>query len=886
MLLLAVLLCGLGIIYLIWGGARSIGDARGRILGLVGSGPSAMERLDTADLLGFNDREARLAARVREVEEQNQLLRHQLSLSQNQLMHALQTHTFEQNGPRRRTALNAKSQKETDHDINSEPPLAKRGKGETGKSLSKVGKVAGPGSSQTHPLPHSWSGPPPNSLNPSPSSTPAPAKDNHQYASETNLNQNELKLALHDKVSSEHEQRPPCPNDYLRQVSKCETIHVAIVCAGFNASRTVVTLVKSILFYRKNPLHFHLVSDSSAKTALDTLFNTWRVPALKATFYPADDLKSKVSWIPNKHYSGVYGLMKLVLPKTLPEDLSKVIVLDTDVTFATDIAELWSLFRFVDGKQKVMGLVENQSDWYLGKLWKNHRPWPALGRGFNTGVILLHLSGLRQMQWSHLWRLVAEKELMHMLSTSLADQDIFNTVLKQYPFMVHPLPCEWNVQLSDNTKSDEICYSSVDASDLKIIHWNSPKKLKVKNKHADWFRNQYLTFLEYDGNLLRRELFNCPSKELEPKVTEVPDLQAASLSTSPHQNNTQSNDNLVTSPNYEEDLVEEEEDSCYDFRSEQQLARRTHPYFIDYEYIPPAEGQQVDVTLVAQLSMDRLQHLDALVKHWEGPISLALYISDAEAQQFLRYVLSSQSLQERRNVGYHIVYREGEFYPVNYLRNVALSRINTPFVFLIDIDFLPSFGLYEYLKKAVYMVMLSPSNSSLVSSLNATKQALIVPAFESQRYRLSFPSSKTDLISMLDEGTVFTFRYHVWAKGHAATDFSKWRSATNPYKIRWEPDFEPYIVVRREGLPQYDTRFVGFGWNKVSHIMELDAQGYVFVVLPDGFVIHMPHSPSFDIAKFRSSDNYRKCLKILKNEFQRELSQKYGIRALKYLSID
>lgn len=36
--------------------------------------------------------------------------------------------------------------------------------------------------------------------------------------------------------------------------------------------------------------------------------------------------------------------------------------------------------------QQVLGLVENQSDWYLGNLWKNHRPWPALGRGFNTGT--------------------------------------------------------------------------------------------------------------------------------------------------------------------------------------------------------------------------------------------------------------------------------------------------------------------------------------------------------------------------------------------------------------------------------------------------------------------------------------------------------------------
>lgn len=30
---------------------------------------------------------------------------------------------------------------------------------------------------------------------------------------------------------------------------------------------------------------------------------------------------------------------------------------------------------------QALGLVENQSDWYLGKLWKKHKPWPALGRG-------------------------------------------------------------------------------------------------------------------------------------------------------------------------------------------------------------------------------------------------------------------------------------------------------------------------------------------------------------------------------------------------------------------------------------------------------------------------------------------------------------------------
>ncbi|XP_034249962.1 LARGE xylosyl- and glucuronyltransferase 1-like isoform X2 [Thrips palmi] len=601
----------------------------------------------------------------------------------------------------------------------------------------------------------------------------------------------------------------PC-SDKESYIPKCEVVHVAIVCAGYNASRSVVTLFKSILFYRRNPLHFHLLADSVAQIVLQKLFQTWSIPQVEVSFYLADSVVPDVSWIPNKHYSGVYGLMKLTLPKVLPSSLQRVIVLDTDVTFATDIAELWKLFSQLKEKQAI-GLVENQSDWYLGKLWKNHRPWPALGRGYNTGVILLELGKLRKMGWGQLWRLVAEKDLTTLLSTSLADQDIFNAIIKTHPDLVYNLPCQWNVQLSDNTRS-ELCYTEV--TDLKVIHWNSPKKLKVKNKHVEFFRNLYLTFLEYDGNLLRRELFGCNYTSTQSAVKEH---QLSMLN---------------------------EEDLCYDLRRAQVRSLRTHLYFLDYQYEPTPDG--FDVTLVTQLSMDRLQMVELLCQHWEGPISLTLYLSDAEAQQFLLYALSSQLLSSRKNIGFHIVYKEGNFYPVNLLRNVGLQQVDTPYVFLSDVDFLPMYGLYSTLKKSIQS-----------QKLQNEKKALVIPAFETQRYRITFPQNKADLLHMLDMGTLFTFRYHVWTKGHAPTNFAKWRTATTPYKVLWEADFEPYIAVRASDIPEYDTRFVGFGWNKVSHIMELEALGFQWVVLPNAFVVHMPHAPSFDIAKFRGSTQYR-----------------------------
>jgi hypothetical protein len=70
-----------------------------------------------------------------------------------------------------------------------------------------------------------------------------------------------------------------------------------------------------------------------------------------------------------------------------------------------------------------------------------------------------------------------------------------------------------------------------------------------------------------------------------------------------------------------------------------------------------------------------------------------------------------------------------------------------------------------------------------MSTRNMCLQALVIPAFETQRYRITFPKSKAELLSMLDMGTLFTFRYHVWTKGHAPTNYGKWRTATTPYKV-------------------------------------------------------------------------------------------------------
>ncbi|KAG6459736.1 hypothetical protein O3G_MSEX011570 [Manduca sexta] len=602
----------------------------------------------------------------------------------------------------------------------------------------------------------------------------------------------------------------------------CETIHIALVCMG-KCTRLITPMLKSMFHHRQNPLHFHMIVDLGSQHTITKLFDTWDLPDVKYTCYNAQNRLSQVRWIPNSHYSGVYALVKLLFPDILPYTLTQVIVLDSDLTFLSDVAELWGMFRNMSDDQ-VLGLVENESNWY----YDTAKRWPALGRGYNTGVMLLDLNKIRNNNdWTTLWHDAVYENIDRLKQTTLADQDIINAIIKKNPRLVYNISCQYNVQMSTKTLAKN-CYGE-DKNNVKILHWNSPSKYNIRTRDADYFRNIHQAYVNFDGNLLREKLHRCSQTE------------------------------VVTYKMNHSDL-------CLSFRAAQRVKLRTHLYYMDYSY---TDIDDFDVTLVLQLSMDRLQFLERLVKHWEGPMSAAIYLSDCEVSKLETFIRDwSDTLSARKNVAYHLVFKhDSVHYPVNYLRNVALENVNTPYVFLMDVDFVPMAGLYEHLRSAIKVINPYPQ-----------KQCLVVAAFETQRYRASVPRSKAALLARLaaSPADVAPFRAREWPRGHRPTNYDKWATANKPYEVEWQADYEPYLVVHRS-VPKYDTRFSGFGWNKVSHSVELRGRGFRALVLPGAFVVHTPHAPSRDISAFRNDPHYRICLALLKQEFMEDLKKKYNV---------
>ncbi|KAI0237637.1 LARGE xylosyl- and glucuronyltransferase 2 [Lamellibrachia satsuma] len=273
-----------------------------------------------------------------------------------------------------------------------------------------------------------------------------------------------------------------------------------------------------------------------------------------------------------------------------------------------------------------------------------------------------------------------------------------------------------------------------------------------------------------------------------------------------------------------------------------------------------------DITLVTQLTSSRTEKLCNLVKRWPGPISVSVYVEQTTTALLFRAKMKAL-LAPRKNIALHLVSEEGDFYPVNFLRNVALERIETKYVFLTDVDFEPMPRLDERLKEYISKGYLQGKN------------VLVVAAFEALYEKFTFPEDKADLLKMWKKKqTIRPFHFkmekgkEVASAPHKPTFYSHWEKATRPYYAAWDDYYEPYIVMEKALMPKYWPVFVGRFYNKASHLAELFAMGFNFIVLPDVFTLHTTHQRIPDtVLEYRCGqrENVR---------FRIYLMHKYGLK--------
>lgn len=264
---------------------------------------------------------------------------------------------------------------------------------------------------------------------------------------------------------------------------------------------------------------------------------------------------------------------------------------------------------------------------------------------------------------------------------------------------------------------------------------------------------------------------------------------------------------------------------------------------------PLAESNAVDdVTLITQLSFDRMYTIKLIAAKWNGPIIYIVYFFHENSAEMARrnlsvFVRNSRMLTLRHNIEYRAVVsvaNTSTLYPINVLRNVGLRLCTTKFVLVIDADFLPKPGMYDDVRRWLAKLRKRTDDTMFV-----------VPAFETSvavsRKTLTdiFPANKRALLTLWRKARqIKPFHVDTFAPGHAPTDYRRWEKTETPYFVRWGGCFEPYLLAKANLFAEFDGRFVGYGLNKIQKILQLAVEGVKFAVLPDVFLIHVPHASS------------------------------------------
>eukprot|EP01080_Neovahlkampfia_damariscottae_P012070 gene12070-5563_t len=249
-----------------------------------------------------------------------------------------------------------------------------------------------------------------------------------------------------------------------------------------------------------------------------------------------------------------------------------------------------------------------------------------------------------------------------------------------------------------------------------------------------------------------------------------------------------------------------------------------------------------DLTIVTQLSSERMLFLEENLKRHKGSYSVAVYLKEPQDAMHVQQIWSNNA-EMRKYCDLHLIYshpyaeednprakRFSFHYPVNYLRNIARKYATTEFILYIDVDFvLPSTLAKdtENGKIVEYYRQIDPSYKSLI----------LFPTFYSWAPEHS-PTDRKSALKMLKTKEINKFVY----QSQEINDYEKWEKQDGPEF--WEVTnlfllSEPYFIAPRD-TPLFNERFIGCGRDKLQQSVVLHHLGFKFWVWKQAFITHIP----------------------------------------------
>lgn len=287
------------------------------------------------------------------------------------------------------------------------------------------------------------------------------------------------------------------------------------------------------------------------------------------------------------------------------------------------------------------------------------------------------------------------------------------------------------------------------------------------------------------------------------------------------------------------------------------------------------------VTYATHADYTFLDNLKPLLERWNGPISLAIHAPGADFNKTVDSIIYLRNCVDlvKELVTFHLYFleqhspykipepdsildltydcssdppfigakRENMYvtennltYPINVGRNVARTMSETHFMITSDIELYPNPNIIPDFLKLI---------AGCEYKIIPYKPVVFVLHIFEIKKQIPIPSTKSQLIKLLEKGAVIPFHKKICAVCHTIPKFEEWKktnqseglqifnigSRTGAY-YHWEP-----IYIGTNAEPKYDERLTWEGMkDKVVQGYELCLMNYSFLVLDNAFLIHKP----------------------------------------------